>query len=248
MKNQFKGMTCVYCRTRPAASDDHIFSRKLFPENLRSDLPKAPACERCNGQKSKLETYLTAVLPMGSRLGGGPDPKVIKRLKNNLKLVRELTATLEAPGQIFSDGRVGVRTAFPFRTHHLEEYLNMVATALAWYHFKIGPETDFCAAFFDLNDAQARGLDQMFHLNCAQRAYGFFGDGVVEYRAIQSEDDPTLSIWEFRLFGGLALGSSKREDERASWFLVLLGRREFLEGLRADQVAAMSAGADPTTV
>lgn len=245
MRNRFKGAICVYCRVRPASSDDHIFSRKLFHKDHRGDLPKAPACERCNGQKSKLETYLTAVLPMGSRLGGGPDPNVVKRLKNNLKLARELTAALEAPAQVFADGRVGIRTAFPFRARYLEEYLGMVATALAWHHFDVGAESDHCAMFFDMNDPQAAGLDQIFHLNCAQRAYGFLGEGVVEYRAIQAEDDPRLSIWQFRLFGGLLLGYSQSGDDRASSFVVILGRREFLEGLRQDQIAAMLEGGAP---
>jgi hypothetical protein len=200
----------------------------------------APACTRCNNQKSKLETYLTAVLPMGSRLGKGIDPNVVRRLRKNNKVASELAEALELPAQVFSDGQVGIRTTFAFRYAYLEEYLNMAAVGLAWHHLGQCLADGYAVAFFDMNDSEAAVLEQLFHLNCAQRIYGLLGEGIVEYRAVQALDDPQLSIWQFRLFGGLALGYSEPGSERdkASTFVVILGRREFLEGLREDQIAA----------
>ena len=44
-----------------------MFAREFFLTDRRAQFPKLPACETCNNVKSKLEHYLTAVLPFGGR-------------------------------------------------------------------------------------------------------------------------------------------------------------------------------------
>jgi 5-methylcytosine-specific restriction endonuclease McrA len=61
MGRGFKGKTCVYCAAAPAATMDHVFAREFFLVDRRANLPKVPACQACNGAKSDLEHYLTAV-------------------------------------------------------------------------------------------------------------------------------------------------------------------------------------------
>ena len=60
---KFAGKTCAYCATQTATTADHVFSREFFLVKHRGNLPQAPACHHCNSAKSKLEHYLTAVLP-----------------------------------------------------------------------------------------------------------------------------------------------------------------------------------------
>jgi hypothetical protein len=68
MSKRFKGKTCVYCGAAPSTTTgDHVFAREFFINVRRGNLPKVPACEACNHEKSKLEHYLTAVLPFGGR-------------------------------------------------------------------------------------------------------------------------------------------------------------------------------------
>jgi len=63
---KYKGKPCVYCVDGISIDGEHIISRKFFPEEFRDNLPKAPSCKQCNSDKSKLEHYLTAVLPFSS--------------------------------------------------------------------------------------------------------------------------------------------------------------------------------------
>ncbi len=63
MSKRFRDKPCDYCLTNPStATGDHVFAREFFPEAARANLPKVPACESCNNEKSRLEHYLTAVL------------------------------------------------------------------------------------------------------------------------------------------------------------------------------------------
>ena len=74
---------------------DHIFAREFFLLSARSNLPQAPICSECNNEKSKLEHYLTAVLPFGGRHADASETlasMVRKRLEKNVKLHRNLMA------------------------------------------------------------------------------------------------------------------------------------------------------------
>ncbi len=90
---KFKRKPCVYCVDGISEDGEHIISRKFFLPTYRGNLPKAPACKRCNKGKSILEHYLTAVLPFSSdhktalKLQAG---KVTRRLNKNLPLKNEL--------------------------------------------------------------------------------------------------------------------------------------------------------------
>ena len=99
MGKGFRGKTCVYCATTPAATMDHVFAREFFLVDRRANLPKVPACAACNGAKSQLEHYLTAVIPFG---GQHPDglvhltEMVPGRLAHNQKLARRLSDGLSS--------------------------------------------------------------------------------------------------------------------------------------------------------
>jgi hypothetical protein len=55
MRNEFRNKLCAYCGKAEATTDDHVIARTFFLENRRANLPKVPACEKCNGEKAKLE-------------------------------------------------------------------------------------------------------------------------------------------------------------------------------------------------
>ena len=72
MSKKFKSQRCAYCAEREAVTGDHIFAREFFLPSARANLPQAPICEQCNNEKSKLEHYLTTVLPFGGRHSASP--------------------------------------------------------------------------------------------------------------------------------------------------------------------------------
>lgn len=66
MSKKFKNETCVYCGLENSSETaDHVFARKLFLLNKRSNLPTVPACKKYNTYKSALELYLMIVYSFG---------------------------------------------------------------------------------------------------------------------------------------------------------------------------------------
>ena len=65
---RYIGKACAYCAPHGISkTEDHVVAREFFLAKDRPNLPKVPACERCNGLKSTLEHYVLTVLPLGSR-------------------------------------------------------------------------------------------------------------------------------------------------------------------------------------
>src|SRR5690349_19587366 len=140
MKHKFSGEICIYCGNAAADSIDHAVGRGFFVVERRGNLPQAPACKRCNGRKSKLESYLMIVLAFGAKhLDAAVNLKtlVMHRLENkaNAKILRELKKGYEKSGG----------TSIPFDHKQLEEFLAMVAKALAWERFGIRLENGYSA-------------------------------------------------------------------------------------------------------
>jgi hypothetical protein len=90
---RFKGLLCVYCLERKSVTGDHVFAREFFLPAQRSDLPQVPVCECCNNEKSRVEHYLTTLLPFGGRHSDSTEnlkKQVPKRLERNHRLHSEL--------------------------------------------------------------------------------------------------------------------------------------------------------------
>lgn len=102
VSKKFKGKDYAYCpkvKAR-ATTDDHVFAREFFTAADHHNLPKAPACQKCNGDKGKFEHYLTATLPNAGRHAQAVEnlqARVPGRLAKNQKLNRELLASMK-PG------------------------------------------------------------------------------------------------------------------------------------------------------
>ena len=67
MGKKYKDKVCVYCSEMLSTAGERIFAREFFLKHQRVNLPKAPSCNKCNGDKSLLEHYLTAILPFAGR-------------------------------------------------------------------------------------------------------------------------------------------------------------------------------------
>src|SRR4051812_19921101 len=95
---KFKGKTCVYCG-KESMTADHIIAREFFLRDRREDPIKVPACEDCNREKSRLEHYLTTVLPFGARHADAAEnlsSMVPSRIRRNEKLASELRTSFDA--------------------------------------------------------------------------------------------------------------------------------------------------------
>ena len=92
MGKKYKGKICVYCSEALSTEPDHVFAREFFLEADRNNLPMVPTCRNCNSEKSRLEHYLTVLLPFGGRHYVARDnlERVRGRLAKNIGLHKRL--------------------------------------------------------------------------------------------------------------------------------------------------------------
>jgi hypothetical protein len=93
-RKKYIGKTCAYC-SREGVSEvrEHVICKEFFLERDRDNLPMVPACEECNTEKSKLETYALAILPLGSRHQDSlcyVERNMSRRLRQNPTLNRQI--------------------------------------------------------------------------------------------------------------------------------------------------------------
>jgi hypothetical protein len=233
MSKRFKGETCVYCSERTAITADHIFAREFFLESARANLPQAPACEPCNNAKSKLELYLTAVLPFGGR---HPDAlqnlasMVPKRMRGNAKLHRAL-----------SHGQAG--HALPLEGERLEALMGLIARGLAWHHWEVYLD-DATQGIHTLSatEAGARFYDEhLFKLNSHARVTEDVGNGSFRYEGVQADEDRALTLWRFSIYGGITMGDGTGSGPLASQIIVITAPKPEIQKLDALKSAAPQA-------
>ncbi len=208
----FTGRACAYCgSTAKPTIAEHVVARKFFAIRDRDRLPKVAGCEDCNSKKSELEGYALTVLPFGSRLdtaGSYFEEHIPGRLKGNRHIHREINRTAEHVWEI-SDGGVALPTmAFGVDTDRLKQLFNYIITGLYAYEFKVVlPPRWFADTQIIDDDGELNlGLSVGKFLGPAPvMVRRNLGQGTFTYRVDRSCIMTYFSIWQFYLFGGLAL-------------------------------------------
>lgn len=230
MRRQFKGERCTYCVLAPAATDDHVLARKFFLEHHRQNLPQVPACKRCNGEKARLEDYLMATAPFGGRHTDSMATllKVERRLANNLRLKRELAASLKREWRVGADGLWREMMTLKFEGDKLAELSTYIARGLAKHHWGLLlPPTHSATAF----SITAEGEDlfrQLLAKNKRAEISANIGDGTFVYDGGQGTDDPALTVWRFSLYGLKGGGDPRAAEATTRAVIALTGRRELM--------------------
>ena len=245
MSKKFKGKLCVYCAERVAASGDHVFAKAFFLPEDRDDLPQVPACQKCNGAKSELEHYLTALLPFGGRHEGAKanlGTMVPKRLQKNRKLTIHLA---EEAVRVWSEEGEGLwvpALALPIEPDSFESLFAFVARGLIWYHWRTYLTREHSVRVVSLTTSGERFFDRyLFGMKPRARVSANLGDGTFVYEGVQGEDCPQLSVWRFSAFGGVKLiGDPNAPNGSSSRIGVVTGparifRRSGLAGLFRDE-------------
>jgi hypothetical protein len=208
MSKKFKGKRCVYCVERDAVTGDHIFAREFFLPASRSNLPQVPACLECNNKKSKLEHYLTTVIPFGGRHSASVEilsSMVPKRLARNARLHRELAAGKQREATTVPQGAVVRTMTVPIDGDQLEQLFAMIARGLIWYHWKVCLQGDHSVQVHTVTQFGEQVFDGLlFKLSARQRVRADLGDGTFVYEGVQAKDDAELTAWRFSVYGGLA--------------------------------------------
>jgi hypothetical protein len=136
---KFAGELCVYCNSKSSGAPDHVFAREFFLVNQRGNLPQVPACQDCNNAKSRLEHYLTALLPFGGRHADAPinlESMVPKRLAKNARLHRALGRNKSTIWNSAESGLSVPQMALPI-DGQLEKLFEFITKGLLWHHWKV---------------------------------------------------------------------------------------------------------------
>jgi hypothetical protein len=237
MSKKFKGLRCAYCDGGISITVDHVFSREFFLIEDCADLPKAPACEKCNGEKSRAEHYLTAVLPIAGRHAQARtnlETNLPKRLAKNRPLARHLL-TASQPAWIRQDGGIYEPTrTVQFDGSQLDRLLKYVGRGLAWHHWKVYLRPEDAVVVLLFPDASS----ELFHqLICGMRpereVVEDFGNGTLRYRGVQAADPPQLTLWTISLYGGIVLSDDRKtstgESISCTTWWVITGPKELAE-------------------
>ena len=205
---RFKNLDCAYCVRRKSVTGDHIFAREFFLPRDRDRLPQAPTCEYCNNEKSKLEHYLTTVLPFAGRHNQSLEnltELTPKRLNKNHSLQRELQEG-KVDVNVSGNEVASKTTGLPVREGTIEALFNYIARGLSWHHWGVYMNPD--------NEIESLALtaygekffqDNFFSLRPGKRVLANIGNGTVIYEGVQGVDSPQISIWRFRFYGGITL-------------------------------------------
>jgi hypothetical protein len=205
---RFKDKLCVYCSRRAATTGDHVFPREFFSHGEdRANLPQVPTCDACNNAKSKLEHYLTAVLPFGARHAGARDnlaQLVPGRLSKNLRLARDLNAGRGTTWHL-EEGIYQPTMTMPLDGEQLTGFFAYVGRGLAWHHWQVRLDQAHTSSALCLSRLGDALFTRVFTMRAANRVHRDFGKGTIRYSGVQATDPPQLTLWRLRVFGGIAV-------------------------------------------
>jgi hypothetical protein len=220
VSKKYKGKVCVYCSKELATTSDHVFAREFFLVKHRDGLPQAPACNRCNGEKAKIEHYLTTVIPFG---GLHRDASAIlrtmvpKRLERNSKLRRHLER-----------GFTGEK--IPLEPGQIERLFAFISKGLLWHHWRTVLEVDDGVAVTMIQAAGVAVINNtLARLKPKDHIYADLGEGTFIYEGIQTIDSPRSTFWRFLMYGGACFADSSRDpDGRNSLILAVTGPKSLM--------------------
>jgi hypothetical protein len=207
---KYKGKPCVYCAKAVSTTDDHVFAREFFLPEQKQNLPKVPACGNCNNHKSRLEHYLTAILPFGGRHGDAARnlEMVPRRLEKNRRLHQELA---QRRGDIWIkdiDGIDRSSMTLPFDRKKFLELCSLIIKGLVWHHWKVllSDEHHFVKCVMCSPEDYQLVDTSIFRMQAKNRVTEDYGAGTFTYTGIQGIDCPQLTFWWLDIYGGIQFG------------------------------------------
>lgn len=225
---KYRGKLCTYGCGRFATTADHVFAREFFLPGTAYEPIKVPACGLCNNEKSRLEHYLTTLLPFGGRhvdAANNLQDMVPKRLARNMSLHRMLAAH-QGIAWVRDDGGLYLPTmTLPVEFGRIEQLFRFIARGLAWHHWQVRLTSSDFTTVLALSRRGEQVFDQkFFRVNVAAHVSNDLGQGTFMYEGVQGIDNPVITVWKFSIYGGLALGGdTKAPDESSSIIGVFTG-------------------------
>lgn len=237
MSKRFKNQTCTYCGIpNSSETEDHVFARQFFQVRHRGNLPKVAACTKCNNDKSKIEHYLSVVLPFGSRTRDAKTTllqDVTRRLDKNLKLFRLLSSGVEHKW-IKRNGLLLPQMTIPFDGEKLDELFVYITKGLLMHHWGVIPSNDCAVRTASINKEVEHLFEEQFKIPTNKKVSENLGEGTFIYQGILSKENPDLSIWRYKIMGGIESSDDDALSPTITSFIYgMTGRKEFVDRMWA---------------
>lgn len=211
----YKGKTCVYCGVpKISNTGDHVLALQFVLERHRGKMPKVPACDGCNGEKSKLEHHLTAVLPIAARHADAAEfsaTMVPKRLDKNSALRRSVEHTAVPRWVPAPSGLLVPTSVVLVDADALLPWSAMVVKGLVWHHWKIIVSDQYEVVPALCHGEEAAVMEYGLARRGEEIPETTIGGGALSYQAQGVPGYLPESIWRLQMYGGVEIGG---EDPR----------------------------------
>lgn len=206
MSKKYKNKNCAYCAIRASTTADHVIARSFFPEHQRNNLPKAPSCQSCNNEKSKLEHHAATDLPFGLSDVSIFTDKHARRLDNNKKLKRTLQSKKSFIYHQSNDGHIRRSTALPLDHNILEKLLWFIVKGLFWHNWRYVLPKDYLVNIYFCSNTMHSYLKQKFlTLSSSNYVQKNLGNGVFCYSSTRGVTSPFISAWDMSFFNNMKI-------------------------------------------
>ncbi|MDD2714487.1 MAG: HNH endonuclease [Candidatus Wallbacteria bacterium] len=244
MSKKFKNQPCVYCGSYPDDSNnmtaDHVFAKKWFSNiDERNNLPKVPACRKCNNEKSKLENYCLTIFPFGGRQENSLkilEEDGAKRLNRNKKLKKSLEEGYQFYWAV-ENGIYSQHIAIPFVQEEGEQLFIFIVKGLVYFHWNVLLNP---VCFIDVCFPTKLGdniLDSFFKRKMTNHLK--IDLGMLSYEGIQDNVNNNVSVWKFKVAGGLVFTNRNTPAQMSDKIFVLTGSKESKLNERASRIGKL---------
>ncbi|WP_321495047.1 hypothetical protein [uncultured Desulfobacter sp.] len=232
---KYKNKLCAFCRNERSFTGDHIFPRKFFAEKDRNNLPQAPVCKRCNVKKSKLELYISTVLPFGGHHYNALDElsnQVPKRLNKNHKLHQEIRTSQQNIYYRTENGSTIKAMAIDFDSENIYEFSRYAVKGLMWKHWGKYLPLSHSVKAFSPSEKGVLFTEKLFSSIQTDLTVDVrLGIDTIKYSGkMQNYDENDISVWKIYFFGGIQVAfKSEAVIVPDSYISVITGPPELLD-------------------
>ncbi|KUO64485.1 MAG: hypothetical protein APF80_04800 [Alphaproteobacteria bacterium BRH_c36] len=209
---KFRNKTCAYCGVPGAsATGDHVFAREFFLVRHRANLPQVPACASCNSEKSRLETYLLQIMPLGANHPEAQEtiqtlmPKRAAHRANKV-LHDVIDNSRETVWLTVQTGQQHERIPVYLDADRLRSWCGLVGRGLAFFHWGV-VTPDYKVEAIPLAPKVEHDILAMARrYKGGEYAEGSVGNGAFAYRGFKCADGEPASIWMINMYGRMPIG------------------------------------------
>jgi hypothetical protein len=244
---KYSRKACAYCgRDGVSKTADHVVARQFFLASDRKNSLKVPACEDCNGLKSKLESYVLTVLPLANRhcdAKAYSEENIERRLKRNAD-VRSQLLSLQHSGlwERQPNGVLVPIIAVDVDQEQIRDLFAFIVKGLFMFHWGV-PLNEKWMPDVAIIRPHVEGLVWSKIIGTMgpnlEVVRGNLGRGTFVYAGTRSLTLRWYSLWQFTVFGGLQFGNADTPNQ-AFTKLSAVTRPDMSRGPFSDEEVGLS--------